>query len=263
MGNCCARAPSTAEPQESYESELKVTLNVLLKLLDLLQAHIQSQSPYIEILILYFSKIHSNIHKEFIESANQQAVGKNSKTVKGFSSFRHHLQVLSKDLELILSGDKINAEIEAIKVKIGLTGTLFKEISSKSITIFFPVYQELNLGLSTSNFSTGFDKIAAHFFNETLSVKELEGYETFKSLIAAQFWLKNFKNKEFVEFEEFKGKLGIFSEQMNKQTLNDGDWEKIEKEVCEMEKNVNKAKWEEFYVKRFMIWNSRKNFLGN
>ena len=267
MGCCESKKGQDIKAASSSEqliSESTITHKVLENLLDKLEENHFDHSPSIEALSLYFSKLYFIIYKEFYEPFKLKGLLDKSKNVKGLRCLRENLEAFSSDLTQIFEAvskeenpkEKLQQELEKRSIKINQFSGFLSDISQKSLNIYFANYAEAAKGIGSFDFVNGYEKILSRIEKIERDLdRKIEGFST---NIGAQFWEMNYKQKNEADFEDFKKKLTLFSEQMNKYSLNEEDFEKIRGEVCGESGEVLKKKWDEFYAKKFCEWRKRK-----
>lgn len=267
---CCQSSKAGSSSQNNVEA-LKVETNICVQalesLIDFLVNNPLNCSPYIEAMILYFSKIDNIISKDFQEPLMERGTADSSKDLKCVQIFRQNIESLTQEIKGVFgkhqSEDdeekkkKIEADLEGMTMKIYQFSVYIKDLSTKNLNVYFPSYEANAKGLASYDFVHGYDKLLTRLKK---IAEDLKKKEEFESIIAAEFWVKNFPSSNEVDFDEFFEKFKLFCEQINKVSLSSAEYSKIQFEVGG-NKSINKKQWDEFYRKKWVLWSQRKELL--
>lgn len=221
-----------------------------------------------EALVLYFAKVHSLITKEFLDPLK---VHGNAVQGKNWGKLRDVKQKIDKfiidfrDLMAKASGSSPEEHrehclksFEDFHVKMNEFAVDLQEVVKQGLTVFFPDYTEGAQGMSLTNFFSGYDRILSKLKSVETDLKEKT--EGFKSLVAAEFWAKNFRG-EIADLEEFERKFSLMTAQMHKVNLYVEDLKKV-RERLGGENGVERGKFDDFVWKVWNVGFRRKEFLG-
>ena len=199
------------------------TLKTLESMIETLQNQPDSSSysPPIEALILLFSRIHLVLTQDYLDQFTKH--GNNflvpEETFQALKAFKLKVEKSANEIQILLE----KAQFEGIPAKIEPITTHFHTVSKKKLTIFLPEYSN-----DESNFFDSFETLVEKLgkIHEECKGRLDKGL---KSLIAVQFWEKNFKDLEEVGFKEFEDKFSLLTVQMHKISLKPAEIEIISK----------------------------------
>lgn len=270
MGCCSSRKSDSPnrDPQQ-ISAETNICLQSLEEFLNFLLKNPLNHSPYIEAMILYFSKIHESIFKDVQEPLKHQNSQEFNKTFESIKILRQNVQAFAKEIEDLFNkyqGEneedkktKIEEELEGMNLKINQFNFYLKELSGKGMNFLFASYGADAKGLASYDFVIGYDKLLTRL--KKIQADLGENAQEFDSLIAAEFWVKNFQEKNEADYDEFFSKLQLFAEQINKINISSNDYSKIQFDVGG-NKSIEKKAWDQFFRTKWCLWNERKKILN-
>ena len=230
------------------------TLKTLESMISTLQTQPDSASysPPIEALILLLSRIHLVLTQDYLDQFTK--LGDNflvpEETFQALKAFKLKVEKSAKEIQTLLE----KAQFEGIPAKIEPLTTNFHTVSKKKLTIFLPEYSK-----EESNFFDSFEPLVEKLVKIHGECKDrLE--KGLKSLIAVQFWERNFKGLEEVGFKEFEDKFSLLTVQMHKLTLKPAEVEKISKLFPQGK--VGKREVDELVWKTWNVSFRRKELVG-
>lgn len=272
---CCQSRKGQEEALPSFSLDhsglTKNTLSSIETLIEVLQPQSSTLDhlPHLEALVLYFTKVHSLITKELMEPLKLHG---NSIQGKNWAKLRDVKQKIDRfvmDFRDLMAKDSVRSpedhresclkNLEDFHVKMNEFAADLQEVVKQGLTVFFPDYTEGAQGISLTHFFSGYDRILSKL--KTVEADLKEKTEGFKSLVAAEFWAKNFSGKEIADLEEFETKFSLMTAQMHKVNLYVEDLKKV-REKLGGENGVERNKFDDFVWKIWNIGFRRKEFLA-
>lgn len=269
MGCCSSRkgVGSSKDPHQ-ISAETSMCVQSLEDLLNFLLKNPLNHSPYIEALVLYFSKIHESFSKDVqepLKHQNSQEFNKDCEKIRilrqNVDSFARVLEDLFKKYDGENEEDKktkIEGELEGMNMNINQFSFYLKDLSQKGMNFYFASYGADAKGIANYDFVIGYDKLLTRL--KKIETDLGDNAEGFNSLISAEFWFNNFQDKNEADYDDFYGKLQLFTEQIHKVSISSSDYSKIQFDVGG-NKSIDKKSWDEFFRTKWCLWSERRQIL--